>query len=136
MLKQSGPVNGVKPAVTSGGTACTSAIIMALALFALTACGSVWHNAHKSALDAASDERSCAREAEETVMTRAGTARTEYGARPAQSSASLNRGESPMELHERSQTTMAYNREFESCMKAKGYTRTRFKNSRTANSMS
>ena len=123
MLKQSGPANRVKCAVAGRNSRRVSIAIVPAVFLALTACGSVWHHANKSALNAAADERACARYAEETVLVRTGTPRTEYSARSVQPPASLNRGESPMELHERSQTTMAYNREFESCMRAKGYSK-------------
>lgn len=123
MLKQSGPANGVKCAVLGMSSVRTSALIASIALIALSGCGTVWHHAHKSGADASADERTCARRAQEAVLIRSGIPRTEYGARPAQSSGSLERGETPMELHERSQTTTAYNKQFESCMRSKGYSK-------------
>lgn len=123
MLKQSGPANRVKYAVTGVLSMRSAGLMMSAALLALAACGTVWHHAHKSSAEAAADERACARSAQEIVLTRSGTPRTEYGAATGPSSGSLNRGESPMELHERSQTTTAYNKQFESCMRTKGYSK-------------
>jgi hypothetical protein len=123
MLKQSGPANGVKCTVPGMSSVRASVLTMFVTLISLSACGTVWQHASKSGAVATADERTCARRAQEAVLIRAGIPRTEYGARPAQSSGSLERGESPMELHERSQTTTAYNKQFESCMRSKGYSK-------------
>lgn len=123
MLKQSGPANRVKYASASLLSLRSTGLIITAAMLGLTACGTVWHHAHKFSAEAAADERTCARNAQETVLTRSGTPRTEYGAPTGPSSGSLNRGESPMELHERSQSTTAYNKQFESCMRSKGYSK-------------
>ncbi len=123
MLKQSGPANRVKHAVAGAPNLRAIGLIMTASLLALTACGTVWNHARKSSAETAADERACARSAQEVVLTRSGTPRTEYGAPTGPSSGSMNRGESPMELHERSQTTTAYNKQFESCMRTKGYSK-------------
>ena len=121
MLKQSGPANGVKCAVKSARGAWASRFLVPAVFVALSACGTTWQHARKSGLEAAADERTCARSAQEAVLIRSGIPRTEYGAHAPHSTGSLERGESPMELHQRSKTTTDYNEQFGRCMRSKGY---------------
>jgi len=90
------------------------------ALALLAACASTWHNASKSPQEAKADQRVCAAEAEETALTRASRQRVDYGAPPSVMPG-LNRGETPMQLIDRSRTEDTYTRDFESCMRSKGY---------------
>lgn len=123
MLKQPGPANWVKGAVTSAGGNRLAKLVVPAVLVMLTACGSVWTHTHKSEAESEVDEQTCAHKAQETVLTGLGTSRNQYGAPLRPSESNLNRGESPMELHKRSQTTTAYNKYFENCMRTKGYSR-------------
>ena len=86
----------------------------------LSACGTAWHNAAKSPQEAKADERVCAGEAEDTALTRASRQRVDYGAKsPVQPG--MQRGETPMQLVDRTRTEDTYRRDFESCMRSKGY---------------
>ena len=123
VLKQSGPANGVKSAKASALGISFPKLFLPAVLLALTACSSVWTHKHKSGAESALDERACAQNAQETVLIRLGTPRNQYGAPLGPSASNLNRGESPMELHKRSQTTTAYNTYFERCMRTKGYSK-------------
>lgn len=123
MQKQSGPANRVKCAIPRVGGTWIGRLFVPAILIALSACGTTWHHATKTGAVAATDERRCAQQAQEAVLIRSGIPRTEYGAHAPQSSGSLERGESPMELHQRSQTTNDYNKQFERCMRSKGYSK-------------
>ena len=123
MQKESGSANGVKCAV---GRARTNRLLSRLApvmLMVLAACGTTWHHANRTDAEAAADHRTCAQQAQELVLVRAGVSRTDYRAYEPHSAGSLRRGETPMELHERSQTTTSYNDQFERCMRSKGYSK-------------
>lgn len=115
VAKQTGRANLVKSARI---IASRSLAVGALAL--LAACASTWHSASKNPQEAKADQRLCAAEAEETALTRASRQRVEYGAPPSVMPG-LNRGETPMQLVDRSRTEDTYTRDFESCMRSKGY---------------
>jgi hypothetical protein len=87
----------------------------------LAACGSTWHNPAKNPQEAAADERQCSADAEDAALARASRQRVDYGAR-APSMPGMNRGETPMQMHERVGTEDIFHRQFESCMTSKGYT--------------
>ena len=117
MAKQTGRGCGVKSA---HGVALMHFVAMGAVLGLTTACASTWHNAGKSPQEAAADQRLCAAEAEETALTRAARQKVDYG-RTSPVMPGLNRGETPMQLQERSQIENTYTRDFESCMRSKGY---------------
>jgi hypothetical protein len=91
-----------------------------LAAAALAACATTWTNPTKSPDEARVDYKSCASEAEETALARASTQRVDYG-RTSPVQPGMNRGENPMQLVDRMQTENTYERDFESCMRSKGY---------------
>ncbi|MEQ9447769.1 MAG: hypothetical protein RLN70_02560 [Rhodospirillaceae bacterium] len=122
MRKQSGPAIGVKSEMRFGGFGARAAAAAVLVQLVLAACGTTWHHPNRSGARVEADERACAREAENTVLLRTNTPRTEYG-RSSTPTGGATLGETPMELHDRSQTTTAYRREFESCMRGKGYSK-------------
>jgi len=115
VAKQTGPGYAVKGGVK---LALAGAVIVALSACA----GTTWHHPHKVGQVASDDERACAQEAEETALQRSSKQRVEYGRPRPSSIPGLNRGETPMELLDRSTTEDTYRFEFESCMKSKGYT--------------
>jgi hypothetical protein len=110
VAKQTGPAYAVKGAFA----VCAVAV-------ALTACGSTWHNPHKSPQEAAADEKACAADSQDTALARAARQRENYGGNPPPLPG-MNRGETPMQMRERVSTENTYNRQFEGCMKSKGYT--------------
>lgn len=117
MAKQTGPAYGVK----SGMAAKLSRLIAVGAVAAaLAACASSWHNPHKNAQEAAADEKVCSGDAEHAALARAARQKEDYGMRQ-QPMPGLNRGETPMQLHDRVNTEDTYNRQFEDCMTSKGY---------------
>ncbi len=122
MAKQTGRGCGVK-----GATAPTMGRYMALAtlLALISGCASTWHSPGKSADEAALDDKLCAAEAEETALARAARQKVDYGRTPPGTPPGLNRGETPMQLQERTRTEDTYTREFERCMSTKGYSRER-----------
>jgi len=122
MAKKSGPAIQVKRDVVTESISWSFPILISVA-FTLAGCSASWHHASRSASEMAADERACAREAEEITLIRTGTPRTEYGTSPSQTGTGMSRGETPMERYERANTTTAYNREFESCMRSKGYSK-------------
>jgi hypothetical protein len=116
VAKQSGRGCGVK-------SACRRALMHFVAagtVLSLTACASTWHNPNKGPQEAAADQQVCAAEAEETALTRAARQKVDYGS-TSPVMPGLNRGETPMQLQERSQIESTYTRDFESCMRSKGY---------------
>ncbi len=118
MAKQTGRGGAVK----SASSATLMQIVAAGAgLLLLSACGTSWHNAGKSPQEAKADARACSAEAEETALTRASRQRVDYGSTsPVQPG--MRRGETPMQLVDRARTQDTYQRDFESCMRSKGYT--------------
>ena len=118
MAKQTGRVGAVK-------CASRAALIQILALGAglglLSACGTPWHSASKSPQEAKADARLCATEAEETALARASRQRVDYGS-TSPTQPGMRRGETPMQLVDRTRTEDTYQRDFESCMRSKGYT--------------
>ncbi len=114
MAKQTGPGCGVKV-----GRAATVAAVVAIAAL-ISGCGSTWQHPHKSAKEMALDERICVVQSEEDAMARAAKQQETYGARPGPNPG-LNRGESPLEMHDRVHTEADFNRAFENCMTSKGY---------------
>ncbi len=90
-------------------------------LAAVAGCASTWSNPSKSIEEAAADEKLCASEAEEIALARAARQKVDYGRVPGNAMPGLNRGETPMQLQERSRTENTYAREFESCMRSKGF---------------
>jgi len=120
VAKQTGRRCGVK----GSERPCLMQFAVAGALLALiSGCASTWHNPGKSSQEASADEKLCAVEAEDTALTRAARQKVDYNQnRQGNLNAGLNRGETPMQLAERSRTVDVYSREFESCMRTKGYT--------------
>jgi hypothetical protein len=92
-------------------------------LLLVSGCASTWHHPAKSPQEASADEKLCATEAEDTALTRAARQKVDYE-RMQQNSpiASNGRGETPMQLADRGHTEDVYAREFQSCMRRKGYT--------------
>ena len=119
VAKQTGPGCAVK-----GAKARTLAGLVAagVLLASVSGCATTWHNAHKNAREAAADEKACAADAEDTALARSSRQRVDYGRARQNPTPGLNRGETPMQLVERSGTEDTYNREFERCMTSKGYT--------------
>jgi hypothetical protein len=110
VAKQTGPAYGVKGAIA----VCTLAAL-------LTACATTWHNPQKSPQEAAADEKICSDDAEEVALARAARQRVDYRQRQS-TMPGMNRGETPIQMHERVGTEDVFHREFESCMTSKGYT--------------
>lgn len=117
MAKQTGPAYGVKSGITADLARLT--VVCAVAAL-LSACASTWHNPHKSAQEAAADEKTCSADAEDAALARASRQRVDYR-RGQEPLPGLNRGETPMQLHERVDTEDTFHRQFEDCMKSKGY---------------
>lgn len=118
VAKQTGPAYGVKgamaPALARLAAGCAVAVLLA-------ACGSTWHNPNKSPQEAAADEKQCSNDAQDAALARASRQREEYGAR-SPSMPGMNRGETPMQLHERVGTEDVFYKQLKSCMTSKGYT--------------
>lgn len=118
MAKQTGRACAVKCA---SSTARTQVAVLAVGLGLLSACGTPWQNPGKSPQQARADERICAAEAEETALTRAARQRVDYGS-TSPTQPGMRRGETPMQLVDRTRTEDTYQRDFASCMRSKGYT--------------
>jgi hypothetical protein len=110
VAKQTGPAYAVKGAIAF----CAVAVLLA-------GCGSTWYNPHKSAQEASADEKACAADSQDTALTRSASHRETYGGNPPPLPG-MDRGETPMQMRDRVNTENTYNRQFETCMKAKGYT--------------
>ncbi len=108
MAKQTGRRYGVKSALA------------AVALMALGACASTWVNPSKSSEEARADYKTCASEAEETALARSSQQRVDYG-RTSPVQPGMSRGENPMQMVDRKETEDTYTRDFESCMRSRGY---------------
>ncbi len=117
MAKQTGRGCGVKSAKSPVLKRLT-AVGAALAL--LSSCASTWHNPQRTPQEAKIDEQACASEAEDITLTRSAQQKIDYG-RDASPLPNLSRGETPMQLMQRTKTEDVYTREFESCMSSKGY---------------
>lgn len=121
MTKQTGVGCKVKSAKLLAGMRCAAA---GAVLLLVSGCASTWHNSQKTPAEAKADEGICAAEAEDTALARAARQKVDYGRAP-NPVPGLNRGETPMQLQERSSTEGVYTREFESCMASKGYSQGR-----------
>jgi len=88
----------------------------------LAACVSSWHHPTKTGPTAAADERACAQLAEENALTRAGRQRADYRLGTPEPLPGMSRGETPMQMLDRRSTQDDYSRDFESCMRSRGYT--------------
>jgi len=95
-------------------------LFAAVTLTMLSACASPWVNSAKSPQETKADERTCVAEAEETALASASRQRVEYG-RKSPVQPGMSRGETPMEMVDRTRTENTYQRDFESCMRSKGY---------------
>lgn len=120
MAKQTGRACWVKGAERKGlGQFAVLGALLAL----VSGCASTWHNPGKSPQEAAADEKFCATEAEDTALTRASRQKVDYDRIQGSSPIPANtRGETPMQLADRARTEDTYTREFELCMRTKGYT--------------
>ena len=116
MAKQSGRAYRVKTAYRSS----PRRVLAAAALALLAGCASTWINPARSPEEARVDYKSCASEAEETALARSSQQRVDYG-RTSPVQPGMNRGENPMQMIDRMQTEDTYTRDFESCMRSKGY---------------
>ena len=123
MAKQSGRGCGVK----SVKRVVITWLAAGAALAQLSGCASTWHNPQRTPQEAKMDEQACAKEAEETTLTRSAQQKVEYG-RNNGPLPNLSRGETPMQLQQRSRTEDLYAREFESCMTGKGYSQGKSEN--------
>lgn len=123
MAKQTGRECGVKSAVRAARFGMAGLhFIAGAALICLAGCASTWINPAKSAQDAKADDRACSAEAEETALTRAAQQKVEYR-KQSSIQPGMNRGETPMQMVDRTRTEDTYTRDFESCMRSKGYSR-------------
>lgn len=122
MAKQTGRGCGVKSprAVVLAQFVAVGALIAVV-----SGCASTWQSAGKSGEEVKADEKICAAGAEETALARAARQRMDYGRTQPYAPPGLNRGETPMQLQERSRTEDVYTREFVACMSTKGYTQDR-----------
>ena len=118
MAKQTGPAYAVKSRLAA--RLARLAVVCAVTAV-LAACASAWHNPHKNAQEAAADEKACSADAEHTALARAARQKEDYGMRQPPMPG-LNRGETPMQLHDRVGTEDTFNDQFERCMTSKGYT--------------
>ena len=116
MAKQTGRAYGVKSAHRTA----FRHVLAAAALAALAACASTWVNPSKSPEEARADYKTCASEAEETALARSSQQRVDYG-RTSPVQPGMSRGENPMQMVDRKETEDTYTRDFESCMRARGY---------------
>ncbi len=116
MAKQTGRSGGVKCASTL-----TSYAVILMTCTGLAACGSSWHNPVKTPQEAAADEKACSEDAEEATFARTAQQKVEYGRGTAGALPGMSRGETPMQLQDRARTEDMFTRDFESCMKSKGY---------------
>jgi len=123
VAKQTGRECGVKSAVRAARFGITGLqILTAACLVSLAGCASTWMNPAKSPQEAKIDDRACSAEAEETALTRAAQQKVEYR-KQSSIQPGLNRGETPMQMVDRTRTEDTYTRDFESCMRSKGYSR-------------
>jgi hypothetical protein len=105
-------------------TARAIALIMSCAAgLALAGCaGEQWYNPRKSAQEASADEATCNARAEDAALIRARKQRADYRMPAPATEPGLSRGETPMELVDRNDTTKDFTKQFENCMTSKGYT--------------
>jgi hypothetical protein len=121
VAKQTGPLQAVK----GKQRYLRQAILFAagLSVLAVTAgCAGTWTHPRKQGAEAAADERECAQRSEENALARAGRQRATYGT-PMDPNPGMSRGETPMQMLDRTQTQDDYGRDFEGCMTSKGYSR-------------
>ena len=121
-MKQTGRDCGVKGTEPARRILALLSIVL-LSGSLLSACASTWINAGKTPQEAKADERTCSTEAEETALIRTKQQKVEYGV-PSPIQPGMNRGETPMQLVDRTRTEDTYTRDFESCMRSKGYSHT------------
>lgn len=98
-------------------------VSMCLVTTTLTACTTRWENSKKSPEQAAADETACTQRAEQNALLRAGKPRVDYMFGRPNAMPGMSRGETPMEMVERTRTEGDYGRDFDGCMIAKGYVR-------------
>lgn len=121
VAKQTGPLQAVKGKQRLLGRAILFAA--GLGMLAVTAgCASTWTHPRKQGAEAAADERECSQRAEEAALMRAGRQRATYGA-SLDPNPGMSRGETPMQMLDRTQTQDDYGRDFENCMTSKGYSK-------------
>jgi hypothetical protein len=99
-----------------------SLIVSCVAGLALAGCAEAqWYNPRKSAQEAKADEATCNARAEDAALLRAGKPRADYQIPGVSSTPGPSRGETPMQLVDRSGTTKDFGKQFENCMTSKGY---------------
>ncbi len=121
MAKQTGPLRAVKGKQRVVARAIYLAIGLGVA-FVTAGCASTWTHPRKQGPEAAADERECAQRAEENALARAGRQRSTYGT-SMDPNPGMSRGETPMQMLDRTQTRDDYSRDFEGCMTSKGYSK-------------
>jgi len=119
VAKQTGPLRAVKTGTAPRLALTAAALVLAVGL---SACASSWHHPTKTGPVAAADERACAQLSEENALTRAGRQRADYRLGTPEPLPGMNRGETPMQMLDRRATQDDYSRDFESCMRSRGYT--------------
>ncbi|MGE3333742.1 MAG: hypothetical protein AB7I36_08870 [Rhodospirillaceae bacterium] len=121
MAKQTGPLQAVKGNRRLLGRAILFAAGLG-ALAVIAGCASGWTHPRKQGAEAAADERECSQRAEENVLARIGRQRSTYGS-SMDPNPGMSRGETPMQMLDRTQTQDDYGRDFENCMTSKGYSK-------------
>ncbi len=88
-----------------------------------------WYNSHKNAQEAKADIAKCNAQAEDATLSRARRQRADYNPVPTPGTMpGLSRGETPVQLAERSSNERDFGRQLEDCMESKGYSRGKDKN--------
>lgn len=83
-----------------------------------------WVNARKSAQDVKADHEKCNAQAEDATLLRARRQRADYNPVPTPGTMpGLSRGETPVQLAERSENERGFAQQFADCMESKGYVR-------------
>lgn len=117
MAKQTGRGYAVKSASMFVLGICAAALLSGCA-------DDAWQNAHKSAQEAKADHDKCNAQAEDATLLRARRQRADYNPVPTPGTMpGLSRGETPVQLAERSSNERGFAQQFAACMESKGYSR-------------
>jgi hypothetical protein len=122
VANQTGPICRVKSALVIAGVA-----IAASTLLAACAAETPWHSTYRSSAEANDDYKNCNADAQDAILTHAGSQPAAYsGAMPpsggAANQSGANIGENPMALHDRVVTENHFDHAVADCMQDKGYT--------------
>ena len=83
-----------------------------------------WRNARKSPQDVKADHEKCNAQAEDATLLRSRRQRADYNPLPAPGTQpGYYRGETPVQLADRSENERSFGQQFAECMESKGYSR-------------